>query len=108
MHTSGYAVSPMCPLCGVAQDTVHHRLWHCQHPEVVEARRQAASPAIIKRAMATKHWDLTFTRGLYLNPQDMAKRPSRLLEIGVTDGEGARLEIGDIKLTGDVCLGWEL
>ena len=37
----GYPVSPMCPLCGLAPDTLKHRVWECTHPEVVKIRLDA-------------------------------------------------------------------
>ena len=40
---SGYALDDTsCPMCGLFQDTLHHRIWHCCHPDVVAARRKAA------------------------------------------------------------------
>ena len=33
-----------CHLCQADSDTLHHRLWQCQHSEVVKARAVHASP----------------------------------------------------------------
>ena len=34
----GYDVEDRCPLCGSEGDTLHHRIWTCQAPEVEQAR----------------------------------------------------------------------
>eukprot|EP00959_Pyramimonas_sp_CCMP1952_P417773 8752677-Pyramimonas_sp.AAC.1 len=40
-RASGYSSDGRCPLCG-QPDSVRHRAWQCQHPEVVAVRLEAA------------------------------------------------------------------
>ena len=46
--------SPMCPLCGGAEDTLMHRLAGCQHA-TVSAYFQGMDPGI-RLALATAAW----------------------------------------------------
>ena len=42
----GYDVeSTLCELCSEGEDSVHHRLWLCQHARVVELRNKVAPKA---------------------------------------------------------------
>ena len=42
---AGYDLSPLCPKCGAVPGTVHHRLWKCMDPEVVQTREHHISRA---------------------------------------------------------------
>ena len=99
---AGYHVSPLCPKCKAAPDTVHHRLWKCLDPEVVKVRELHIQPAFIQAAQQAPDWSLTFTRGLFVHPDDMAVRPSSVLDVVITDGNGVRIDAADLRLEGDI------
>ena len=41
---AGYVVEDtICELCGQHEDTIHGRIWKCQHPDVKAARDKIAS-----------------------------------------------------------------
>eukprot|EP00959_Pyramimonas_sp_CCMP1952_P283639 5929114-Pyramimonas_sp.AAC.1 len=52
----GHCVSPDCVFCG-ARDTVFHRLWECQRPEVLEARVEAVDQDIIDVTLSAILWE---------------------------------------------------
>ena len=47
----GYEVDNLCPKCGLAEDTLHHRLWVCADPEV-EAVRSTFPFSLVEAARA--------------------------------------------------------
>eukprot|EP00959_Pyramimonas_sp_CCMP1952_P425600 8914802-Pyramimonas_sp.AAC.1 len=49
LQSHGYESDGKRPLCG-GPDGLHHRLWCCQAPEVVEARQNTCSADIIAEA----------------------------------------------------------
>ena len=66
---SGYVLEDtLCAMCGTEQDTLHHRLWHCNHPKVDAARRAAAPPSVIKAARAAGPCCPLYNRGLFEHP----------------------------------------
>ncbi len=73
---TGYLVEDVCPLCGCAGDTLHHRIWGCMHPEVVAAR-QAAAPQwlrdeVARRPRSQSRW----VTGAIPHPGDLWPRPA--------------------------------
>ena len=67
---SGYEFDDvMCTLCGKQEDTIHHRLWRCDHPPVKAARERAATPAVIAAAVAAGPSSALFNRGLFPHPE---------------------------------------
>ena len=49
LASAGYPVAEQCPLCGQL-DSVLHRAYHCQHPDVVAARAKAAPDWVVQMA----------------------------------------------------------
>ena len=58
LQDAGYDVSAACPLCGLAPDTIHHRVWMCPCSE--EARQELASRKLISEAVAAGEGDIMF------------------------------------------------
>ena len=62
LEKAGYIVDGLCCLCKAAPDTLRHRLWQCQHPDAVEARK-AIPTSVVKEALdedspgSTCAWD---------------------------------------------------
>ncbi len=73
---SGYLVDDLCPKCGCRGDTLHHRIWGCMHPDVVEARNRVAPQwirdEVARRAATQAFW----TSGLLPHPGDTWPRPA--------------------------------
>ena len=68
---AGYIVeSTLCELCGLHEDTIHGRVWLCQHPPVREAREAVASPSITKAAKKAGPNCALYNRGIFAHPAD--------------------------------------
>ena len=72
---AGYTTTTVCPRCE-EQDSVHHRLWNCQCPEVNEARRAAARPHIIRKARSEPS-NPKWTRLLFPHPSGVFPAPAK-------------------------------
>jgi hypothetical protein len=100
---SGYLVDDICPKCGCRGDTIHHRVWGCLHPDVVEARNRVAPQwirdEVARRAATQAFW----TSGLIPHPGDTWPRPaSEATPQADYDGPGWRPVDEDL---GVPCLG---
>ena len=66
---AGLIDSEACPLCDCGKDdTIFHRAWECQHPDVVEARRRHAGQDLIRQALEAGPSSALFTRALAEHP----------------------------------------
>ena len=63
----GLLVSPTCPLCKSAPDTLHHRLWWCEAAR--EQRQQAVTEETIAKARVKGPRDLVFNRAWLRYPK---------------------------------------
>ncbi len=73
----GYLVDDICPKCGCRGDTVRHRVWECQHADVVAARNRAA-PRWLREEVARRPVSQTrWTNGLVPHPGDVWPRPAQ-------------------------------
>ncbi len=72
----GYLVQDRCPLCGKFGDTLHHRIWECEHPQVVAARRTAAPPWIMQEIARRPRNQALWVSGLIPHPGDDWPRPA--------------------------------
>ena len=88
----GYAVEPICPLCG-SRDSLMHRVWFCAHPDVADARNQLVDADMISRARADC-LDPFWTTGIFLHPaEDQRYTPPRASEgVELRDAAGNLLE----------------
>ena len=74
---AGYEVeSPMCDMCGQHRDSLHHRLWLCEHPAAVAARRKAATPALIAKAIEAGPESSLYCHSILPHPCDLLPLPS--------------------------------
>ncbi len=96
----GYDVQNVCPLCGAAGDTLHHRVWWC--PASREAR--ANLPAwVIAEARRAAHTERFWTSGVFPHPGDRWPRPSSLLKAQCTDKDGNDIDdVGHWDISGEV------
>ncbi len=76
---NGYLVNNLCPKCGRGPDTIYHRIWRCQHQDVVNAREAAAPPWLRREAEnAEGAADAMFwVTGFIPHPGDEWPRPSQ-------------------------------
>ena len=67
MYDMGYEIDPTCQRCKVAHNTIFHRLYECNDPEVVRIREDPTHPTInkytLERARAAGPQDPLYTRG---------------------------------------------
>ena len=64
-NAAGYNVpNDLCGLCGQHPDTLHNRLWVCQHPKVMEARERIVDHKFIRKATAAGEESLLYNRGV--------------------------------------------
>ncbi len=73
---SGYLVEDRCPLCGRLGDTLRHRIWECDNPEVAAARRKAAPAWLISEAARRPREQALWVGGLIPHPGDVWPRPA--------------------------------
>ncbi len=95
-EAGSYLVENRCPLCGMRGDDLRHRIWECQHPEVVAARISAA-PAwlrdeVARRPRSQSRW----CTGFMPHPGDVWPRPAaEAVPLTKYDGDGGRPLDGD-------------
>jgi hypothetical protein len=71
LRDAGYLVEDvMCHLCGKVEDTLHHRMWWCDDPAVVEARTKAATPEVIAAARLAGPQSTLYQFGICAHPSD--------------------------------------
>lgn len=87
-HRAGYVIEPTCALCGIAEDTPHHRACVCTAAEVVEARRKAVPLWFTREAAVSSADDPLFSRLAVPHPADMWPRPLDDPVVEVLDGDG--------------------
>ena len=76
---AGYELEDsLCELCGLHEDTIHGRVWKCQHPPVKLARELAASPAIIRAALKAGPNCALYNRGIFAHPAEDYPEPAAL------------------------------
>ena len=104
---AGYIVEDLsCQMCGIANDTIHHRLWECTHPKASEARRECAKEAVIRRALQAGPTSLLYNCGILDHPADRVPPPAeeiiwRYVRYGVTDVL-PQPAVPFIRLSGDI------
>ena len=77
LRDAGYVVpDTLCELCGEAEDTLHHRLWLCCAPCVMQARCAAATEAVMRDAVAAGPTSTFFQHALLPHPSDVAPGPA--------------------------------
>ncbi len=75
-EAGGYLVENRCPLCGLRGDDIRHRVWECQHPEVVAAR-EAVAPVWLREEIRRRPRSQTrWCTGFILHPGDVWPRPA--------------------------------
>ena len=67
----GFASDGMCSQCGMP-DSVFHRIWECQSPEVLTARNRIADAQLIEQAMLSDR-SFPWTTGLFSLPTELPK-----------------------------------
>jgi len=76
LHCAGYFIEDYkCPMCKRMVDTLHHRLWVCDHPEAVRLRKKAATQAIIDAAVAAPDSPL-YNHAIFPHPVNIYPNPS--------------------------------
>ncbi len=91
----GYLVPDRCPLCGQDGDTVHHRIWRCQHPDAVAARSAAAPEWLRKEAERSDPCDSFWTHGFVPHPGDVWPKPAANPDAHVQYGDEGNGEPAD-------------
>ncbi len=92
----GYIVDDVCDKCGMRGDTVHHRVWKCQHEEVVAARNRVAPRWLQEEACRRGQSDALYTKGLFPNPSDVWPRPCAEARLHLyVSADGYQLRDGD-------------
>ena len=76
LRDAGYHVCPMCPKCGKAEDTEHHRWWMCSHPDAQQVRDRHATPALQHRARRAGAHSLVYSRALVEHPVSFCAPPA--------------------------------
>ena len=77
LRESGYQLDDvLCDLCGVATDTLHHRLWICNHPQAVCARNRIAGTRLVAEAVTAGDQSTFFCHGILPHPCDLLPLPS--------------------------------
>ena len=75
-EAAGYNVNnTKCQLCGMHDDTIHARVWHCTDPHVAFAREKWASKKDIQKAREAGEDSLLWSKGLFPYPADECPRP---------------------------------
>ena len=72
---AGFDISPLCPLCGQADDTVWHRLWECTAPQCVSARSEAVPWWLVIKAKQAGPSNMLYAKGIFPHPGDFVPRP---------------------------------
>jgi len=74
----GYDIEVVCPLCGEPEDGVAHRLFRCQHPDVVAARQECLTPKQLRSLPRNRaeQDSLLWTRGIAPNPCSWWPKPA--------------------------------
>ncbi len=85
----GYAVEDVCPLCGMAGDTLRHRIWRCTHPDAVRARNIFAPEWLQREQERRPASDALWTTGWFPHPADEWPRPSDTPNAHILYGESA-------------------
>ena len=68
---AGHKTSTSCPLCLVCQDSLRHRVWQCQHPQAVQARKLHSPQWFTEIACAPGNSaDTSWVNGLMRHPCD--------------------------------------
>ena len=71
LKDAGYVVdSTKCALCHTHEDTLHHRVWCCQHPDAVRERNKVCSMEIQNRARAAGPVSILYNHGVMQHPGD--------------------------------------
>ena len=73
----------LCWLCGLLPDTLHDRLWNCQHPEVENARARTATKSVVAKARKADNSSILYCRGLLPHPADVLPRPAATPSLSV-------------------------
>ncbi len=90
----GYLVDNLCPKCRRAPDTVRHRIWRCDHPEVVAVRNSVA-PEWLQQEVARRPVEDTFwDTALFPHPADIWPRPASTPMVHIVYGETEKGEPG--------------
>ena len=78
LSEAGYQTEPWCKLCQEigqqAEDTLFHRWWLCQHPDVVAIRKATVEDSTVQRAVNDPDNPL-FNRGVPWSVADRAIGP---------------------------------
>ncbi len=88
----GYKTDGMCPLCGLALDTLAHRAYHC--PATAQVVEAAVPKWFLQEAHRCAATCRFYTTGICPNPGDLAQRPPIGLDVKVknlvpqADGDG--------------------
>ena len=96
---SGFITDGTCPLCGEA-DSLYHRMWSCNHPDVKAAREAVTTPKALRRVWRDPDKDRWVTPALP-HPADIAPRPSSELMVKIRASDDSILE----GIPGDYTMG---
>ncbi len=77
----GYKTDGMCPLCGLALDTLAHRTYHC--PATMHAVEAVVPNWFLQEARRCASTCRFYTTGICPNPGDLAQRPPVGLDVKV-------------------------
>ena len=77
VRVGGLMLDVTCPLCGAGPDTMWHRLWLCNWPEVVQ-QRDKLPVALVRRAREAGPASPLYARGWMVHPADAWPRPANI------------------------------
>ena len=75
LKAAGYEIDTMCEKCGVEEDTLHHRVWRCQHSDCKALRSKVARRHLIQEAVQAGPTSMWHNRGIPFAIADKAAGP---------------------------------
>ena len=102
---AGLAIDVLCPLCMLLPDTIHHRLYGCEHPDAVAIRTRVLKPWQLEEARLAAAGSALWTKGWMEHPTqewpEALESDERVLQTVNEAGEWEDLDPED-------CVGFDL
>jgi len=96
---AGLAIDVLCPLCSLRPDTVHHRLYGCEHPDAAAIRTRVLKPWQLEEARQAGETSALWTKGWMEHPTqewpEALECDERVLQAVNEAGEWEDVDPGD-------------